>query len=77
MGLLPDINEDGTLAEDTTPKLYQPKEMHVEFFHKDRELVRNDRKGTKFKDAPTMADMHECVPDDNYECFTCGREMIV
>lgn len=70
---LPDI-EDGQLKEDKTPKLYTPpqKMRPLDFaadFEKRDKIVR--------RDAPMMADIHECEPKQNMRCMYCNRRMTV
>lgn len=75
MSFFPEI-ENGELKEDPIPKVYTPKQRHVGV-NPDTELVRKDKFGTHFKDAPTMAAIHECVPNEESECLTCGRFMLI
>lgn len=80
MSLLPDVNEDGTLGEEKKiPTVYQPKEQHIAPRWMGTDAFKNDKHGTKQKvvDAPTMNDMHECVPDEDGHCKTCLRVMMI
>lgn len=77
MSFLPDINEDGSLQDaEVIPQLYVPKQRRFGL-QLDSEVIRKDTKGTHFKDAPTMENMHECVPTEEHNCVTCGRELLV
>lgn len=76
MGLLPDINEEGEVVDSNpVPKLYTPRELHP--MRREGWEIRHDTHGTHRKDAPTMSNIHECVPDESGQCITCKREMIV
>jgi hypothetical protein len=75
MPFLPDIDGEGHLIEkNPVPKLYTPpaKAKSVSF-----EADGMQRDKTHRKDAPTMENMHECVPNEAMQCVTCSRDMII
>lgn len=77
MSFLPDIDENGKIKDfDQGPRFYTPKTRHFSL-KLESEAVRKDTKGTHLKDAPTISGMHECVPDNDSLCATCGRVMLI
>lgn len=76
MSFLPNIGEDGSLKEDqAVPKLYTPPLFGARRIVFDADTLGRDKK--KYTDAPVMADIHECVPNEHGECALCSREMLV
>lgn len=75
MNLLPDIDSEGQLIDrNPVPKLYTaPMKVRPIAFEADG--MQRDK--THRKDAPTMENMHECVPNNNMQCTTCNRDMLV
>lgn len=77
MTFLPDIDEEGNLKEpEKVPKLYTPPTTGRTTWDSNTQLHK-DTAGTRRKDAPTMDDMHECIPDEEAQCIMCRRDMIV
>lgn len=75
MSFLPEIN-DGQIQEDRTPRVFTPKvRARPPAFEADG--LRPDPKKYTVLGKPTMANLHECVPNDDSECVTCGRIMLV
>lgn len=72
MGLLPEINGDGSIEEKKEPNLYTPpvKKYSPTWPAEDKPDKRYTAAG-----APTMDNLHECVPDNDCLCITCGRFM--
>lgn len=78
MSFLPDIDEEGKLKD--TPavsQLYTPPGSGRRIERSDIDGFHKDTAGTHLKDAPTMNNIHECVPNEHHECITCRREMLV
>lgn len=74
MSLLPEI-EDGQIIEQPAPaKPYTPPKRKYGL-----DLNEDFKADTRYKklDKPVMADMHECVPNEENECVTCRRDMLV
>lgn len=74
MGLLPEII-DGEMKELPETKLYTPPNVQVRTPAWEADGVKRDK--THRKDAPTMANIHECEMNQYFKCFMCGRKMEV
>lgn len=73
MGLLPEI-EDGKIKElEKNSRPYTPPKKTYSPEWNTFEIGRDKRR----TDAPTMQDMHECVPNEENECKTCHRDMLI